>query len=254
MSIEHNNLGQVTGIGGQLEDGFQEMFTFRGHRLQLRGFNLVEWNDDNRRHHELSVKQQFISWDIKQALLWRSETPSIQTNPLQHQHYSLKISSQVKFSNQPNFICSIAAIPRMKVFLAAALDMSFKVFDKTLNQLESIHHDERAILQLEYDQGRDFILSSGATGILVWRLTRDPKVDNGHIMEKLFAFDGCDTWITHMIYEPLSNRVYAIKERSAQVLSVTRREVITTLDNVHEAPINVVCWYERNQFYITGCR
>lgn len=229
----------------QLQDGFQELFTFDEHRLNLRGFGLVEWTEESKRQTDFNMQQTYISWDVKQVLLWKFDF---------RPNHSPKLLHHVKFSNQPNFICAIVNVPRMKVFLAAALDMTFKIFDRNLRLLESIHHEERAILQLELDAEKDIIYSSGANGISVWRLYRNTSVDKAHIMEKLYTFDDCEKWVTHMIYEPRFNRVYAIKERSVQVLSTTRRSVITVLADVHDAPVNVVCWYERNQFYMTGCR
>lgn len=236
-------VGNAADSESQLQDGFQEIFTFDAHKLQLRGIGLVEWDDKNRRS-EFNFTQHFISWDVKQIILWRNEL-SIHVPPV--------VEKQIKFS-QVNFICAIVHVPKMKVFLAAALDMSFKIFDKKLELLESIHHEERAILQLEMDTSKDIIYSSGASGIAVWRLYRNTSVDKAHIMEKMYIIEGCDPWVTHMILETQFNRVYAIKERSVQVLSTTRRNVVTTLSDVHEAPVNVVCWYERNQFYMTGCR
>jgi WD40 repeat protein len=229
----------------QLQDGFQEIFTFKEHRLQLRGFRLVEYWDDVRRKSDFNLQQHYVSWDVKQILLWRHD---FQPNA------SPKLLHQVKFSNQPNFISAIVYVPKLKVFLASALDRSFKIFDKFLKLLESIHHEERAILQLEFDSNKDLIYSSGASGITVWRLYRNISLDKAHIMEKLYSFEDSEKWITNMVFEPQFNRIYAIKERSVQVLSISRRSVITTLVDVHEAPVNVVCWYERNQFYLTGCR
>jgi WD40 repeat protein len=239
----------------QLKDGFQELFIFRGHRLQLRGFNTVEWLEDNIRQTAAANSSSaseyrlryhyYISWDVKQVLLWKHDILSWNSKP--------QLLHSVKFSNQPNFVCAIVHITKMKVFLAAALDMSFKIFDRQLNLLESIHHEERAILQLEYDQSKDLIFSSGANGISVWKLYRNLTLDKSHVMEKLYSFLGCENWITKMIYEPEFDRIYALKERSAQVLSLTRQNVITTLENVHDAPVSAICWYERNQFYLTGC-
>lgn len=237
-------------FSNQLQDGFHEIFTFRGHRLQLRGLKVVEWAEDNRRQSGFYYRQHFLSWDVKQVLLWRQDFLDSQNEPQPHP----VLIHQVRFSNQQNFICAIVHIPRLKVFLAAALDMSFKIFDKTLIQLESIRHDERAILELEYDASKDIIFTSGATGISAWKLYRNSSLDKAHVMEKLYSFKGCTDWVTKMIYEPQFNRIYALKERSAQVLSIPRRSCVTSLEDCHEAPINVVCWYERNQFYITGCR
>jgi hypothetical protein len=230
----------------QLQDGFQELFDFRGHRLQVRGFNTVESLEDTRRVTQFSTVQNYVSWDAKQVLLWSHNSFDPSSRPT--------IISQVKFSNQPNYICAVVHVLKMKVFLAAALDMSFKIFDNHFQLLESIHHDERAILQMEYDSQKDLIFTSGAAGIGAWRLYRNLTADKAHIMEKMYAFAGCDTWITNMLYQPQCNRIYAVKESTVQVISTTRRAVVTELENIHDAPINVVCWYERNQFYLTGCR
>ncbi|RYH28854.1 hypothetical protein EON65_10635 [archaeon] len=233
----------------QLQDGFHEIFTYRGHRLQLRGLNAVEWSDDARRQTGFYYRQHFLSWDVKQVILWRQDFVASQNEPQTHP----VTINHIRFSNQPNFIAAIVHVHKLKVFLAVALDMSFKLFDRQLLLLESIRHDERAILQLEYDASKDLIFTSGATGIFAWRLYRNTSLDKAHVMEKLYGFSGCSDWITKMIYEPQFNRIYALKERTAQVISMSRKAVVTVLEECHEAPINVVCWYERNQFYLTGC-
>lgn len=230
----------------QLQDGFQELFNFKNHRLLIRGFNAVDWLEDTIRQQEYTVKSQFyISWDAKQVILWKHEASN---------GFKPSVVQHIKFSNQPNFICAVVHVTKMKVFLAAALDMSFKVLDRNLNQLESIRHEERAILQMEYDNEKDLIFTSGASGISAWRLYRNLTIDKAIVMEKLYSFEGCDNWISHMIIQPKFNRIFALKERSVQVLSTTRRAVITILEDIHDSPVNTICWYERNQFYITGCR
>ena len=75
----------------------------------------------------------------------------------------MRVINKIAFPN-PNFICSIIFSIKMRVFLAAALDMSFKIYDRKLDLLESIRHDERAILQLKYDAIDDVFLASGASG------------------------------------------------------------------------------------------
>jgi hypothetical protein len=228
----------------QLQDGFHELFTYYGHKLQIKGCSLVERRFDKKQHVESNEKVQFISWDAKQIMVWESDMESLLPRTIH----------RAKFDRQPNFICSIVQVPKMKVFLASALDMTFKIFGRDLLLLESIHHEERAILQMEYDNEKDVIIASGASGISVWRLYRDTALDQAHIMEKLFSFADSHTWVTKMIYEPVHNRIYAIRDRSAQVLSLSRRAVILELRDIHESPLSVVCWYHRNQFYVTGCR
>lgn len=50
------------------------------------------------------------------------------------------------------------------VFLGPALDMTFKIYDASFRLLETIHHDERVILDCEYDDARDILIMSGAAG------------------------------------------------------------------------------------------
>ena len=70
------------------------------------------------------------------------------------------------------FICSVVNIiteHNVPVFLSAALVMSFKVFDYNLKLIESIKHEERAVISLEYDSKKKLLLSSGASGITIWK-------------------------------------------------------------------------------------
>ncbi len=74
------------------------------------------------------------------------------------------------------------------------------------------------------------------------------------MIEKMYSFSGCEGWVSRMIYEPKFGMIYALRDSNVQVLSVLKRAVVTELSSVHEAPVTVVCWYERNQFYLTACR
>lgn len=244
----------------EMVDGFEEAFTFQGHRLNIRGFNTVSTGDSDDSmfttdeskasgdiHRKRHAKEQYISWDTKQLILW--ERKAREKNPI--------ILHTVKFA-QANFICSVVSISKpkikMQVLLAAALDMSFKIYDRHLNLVESIKHEERAILQLICDEKKDIILSSGAAGIAVWRFYKNSIIDTCHIMEKLFVLDGCNHWVSKMIYEPAFDRVYVMNDRSVKVFNLTRHIMQAELVNAHQAPVTAACWYARNQFYLTGCR
>lgn len=248
----------------EVVDGFEEIFTFTGHKLSIRGFNVVTFADDllhdardsddedNQKDSVFIPKrrnylEQYISWDAKHLLLWQRSLS--ESTP--------RIIRVHKFS-QANFICSVASVTNMKlkmqVFLAAALDMSFKIYDRNLTMIESIKHEERAILQLVCDHGKDIILSSGAAGISVWRLYKNSSIDTSHIMEKLFTLDNCSYWVSKMIYEPAFDRIYVMKERSVIVYNLSRQSIQAEIMNAHQAPVTTACWYSRNQFYLTGCR
>ena len=224
-------------------DGFHDLFRFKEHRLQVRGFNLLDLDDG--KESEFNTRHHILSWDNKQVYLWQNDTKD--SKP--------RVMHQIRSSSsQSCCLCSIVLVSKMKVFLGAALDMTFKIYDKKLNLLEVIRHEERAILHLEYDAPRDLIISAGACGVGVWRLYRHTSLDSAHIVEKLYTFEGCSHWVSKVIYEPQSDRIYAIQDSSVQVLTFARRGVAAELNDIHDSPVNVACWYNRNQFYITGCR
>ena len=240
----------------ELIDGFQELFSFRQHNLVIKGFHLIVWSNTATSDEEHSanlysmrrhLKQHYISWDAKQLLLWeRNQRESL-----------LRVVNTVKFP-LPNFIFSVIPVskPKMKiqVILAAALDMSFKIYDRNLNLLESIKHEERAILQLIFDQKKDIILSSGASGISVWKLYKMSVIDTNHIIEKLFTFESCNYWVSKMIYEPSFERIYVMNDRNVKVFNLSKQTLQAELTNAHQAPVTAICWFARNQFYVTGCR
>lgn len=227
-----------------LQDGFHEVFTFRGHKLSITGVNPVDISDDFL-FGDSARKQTFISWDAKHIILWEKKL-SNDTSP--------KIIKKLEFLNKaPNYICAIIYIPKMKVFLVAALDMTFQIYDKQLSLMETIHHDERAILNMEYLPERGLIAISGASGLSLWRMYKGQSIDSSLIMEKTTTLRECQGWINRVIVEQKSKRLYAIQDSSVTVFNYMNHKVLARLEKIHDAPITRTCWYDRSQFYITGC-
>lgn len=121
-----------------LEDGFSAFSRFEGHKLPVKGIFQVD---------ESSIANpvdQFITWDMKQTLFWKVDRTT----------GAARTIKQVKFSSErQNFIVAITYMPKMRMFLFAAEDLSFKMFDKELNLVESIRHQERHIAAMEYIDG-----------------------------------------------------------------------------------------------------
>jgi hypothetical protein len=94
-----------------LRDGFQEVFDFRRHRMQLRGVHVIEEPDDNSsKTSDYNLRpQSFISWDVKKVYLWETRL----------KHPEPVVLEQAKFSNQPNFLRAMVLVSKMKVFVAA---------------------------------------------------------------------------------------------------------------------------------------
>lgn len=56
------NSRAVSSDDSQLQDGFQEIFNFNEHRLQLRGLNVLEGYEEGRRHSDYSLIQYYIRY------------------------------------------------------------------------------------------------------------------------------------------------------------------------------------------------
>lgn len=209
---------------------------FRGHKRSVRGFRLITYNDEQR--HRNRKREVLLSWDVKGILLWDGETTF----------------KQLKFpKSQQNFINSMIFIPKLKILFAAALDMTFRMYDLNFKLLESIHHDERVVVHCEYDAAKDFIIIAGATGVSVWKIYRCTGTSMTHVMERMYCFAGLNEWVTRFVYEPQHRRAYALCEQSVYILNFRTRSVETTLRDIHDAPVTCCLWYLKDQFYITAC-
>lgn len=185
-----------------LQDGFQEIFSFRGHKIQVKGVISYELQDDYF-VSEANRKQLFLSWDARHIIIW--EKRLARSPP--------KLLKKLEFQNKPaNYIGAVLYVPKLKVFIAAALDMSFLIYDKNLNLLESIHHGERAILRMEYIADKALILLCGASGLSIWRIYRGNTLSSSLVMEKMKSLSECVGWISHMIYDKATSKLYAIAE------------------------------------------
>jgi WD40 repeat protein len=150
------------------------------------------------------------------------------------------------------YILSIVYVHSLKVFVAAAADLSFKIFDLQLHLIESIRHEERTITALEYDDSKGALLIASAEGVSFWRIYRNIDY-NCHVLERLFRFAEANSWVSRFICAFQDDKVYAVIDTSVQVLSIDQRKMVTLLRDIHFAQITAVSWYSRSKCYITGC-
>jgi hypothetical protein len=145
-----------------IRDSFQEVLSFTGSTtLSIKSMHMCEVDKDKRVHkaylegdrgENIKSKKlfQFITLDVKTITLWIFDPSRI--------NHKTHILNSYKFSNQQRFISSVIYIKKLKIIVAAALDMTFKIFDQGLKLIESIHHSERAIITIECDQDLGKIL------------------------------------------------------------------------------------------------
>ena len=225
-----------------LEDGFSEFAIYEGHKLPVKGIVQVD---------EPSLANpidQFITWDMKQTHFWKVERASGQVRP----HKVLKFSSE-----RPHFVVAVTYIHKMHMFLFATEDLAFKLYDRELNLIESIRHQERHIAALDYLAKDDCVVISGARGVSVWKVYRKivSSSQSSYVFEKLFAFTELSlVWVSKISYETSSNFIYAFVENSVFTLSLEYRRVAHRLDHIHDTPVTACIWYARSQMFLTGCQ
>lgn len=215
----------------ELCDGFKEVLVFRGHHLRLRAV-VDGFVSASTEKHPL-----FLSVDPRRLLLWSDR------------------GVVARFGFPPlirEFVVSVVYLHGLRVFLAAAADMSFKVFDTQLRLVESIRHEERTITSLGYDEQEGVLVVASAEGVSLWRVYRN-VVYSCHVIERLFRFTDCSQWVSRLICDFRANRLYALVDRSVYVLGVRERAVLTLMQDVHDCPVTQVVWIARSRSYLTGC-
>jgi WD40 repeat protein len=233
--------------GSNLSDGFEEVFNLKHHHSEVKGLKVVEVMEENA--YIQDRKDTYVSWDIGGVALWERPHAGHRATP--------KVTRQVRFpKTSPGFITSIVYVKQLSLFVAAALDMSFKLYNRRLELIETISHEERAILAMEYDESRRIIVMAGATGVTMWRLYRTTTVSMEYVIERVYKFDAslAGLWISRIsLDQNASGQVYAFSDKSVYVLDLDKRKCIYHLENIHESTLTSICWYERSQFYMTGC-
>jgi hypothetical protein len=113
--------------------------------------------------------------------------------------------------------------------------MTFKVFDLHLKLIESIRHEERTVTVLKYDEVDSILLVAGAGGVSAWRVFKNLSY-NCHVVERIFRFSQCTTWVTQLITELRQDKVYAIVETSVYVLSVKTQRLVAFMQVMCSIP------------------
>ena len=241
----------------EIKDGFAEIFDFHEHKSQLKGLHMIDAEYDQAKSILYGGSKSilmFYSWDNKCVLLWQynncSDEELVSSGIMDR---GPTVINKLKFP-QDGYISAIIYISKLRLFLATALDMTFRLYDRKFNLVEVIKHEERVILTLEYDAELNLIIAAGASGISLWKLYRNVSIHLSHCIEKLFTFTGIgNDWASKIIFEQKFDNIYLIGNTSVTVLGLRRRRIVAKLENIHECPVTKACWYPRSQFYLTSC-
>ena len=228
-----------------LEDGFHELSCYSGHNLPVLGLVLSD-ESSHTLHSAVQSIDQFLTWDMKKVHIWKLDRIS-------NEPKTIKV---IKFTKEKShFIVAVAYISRHRMYVLSTADFCFKLYDRDLNLLESIQHEERAVLSLEYVDDLDVLVISGVKGVSIWKINRKLSDQQTYfIFEKQFSFSELyNVWVKKLVYEVTSRYIYAFVDRSVYVLSCSRKQIIHKLENIHDDPVTACIWYSRSQIFLTGC-
>eukprot|EP00946_MAST-07B_sp_MAST-7B-sp1_P003382 g3382.t1 len=123
--------------------------------------------------------------------------------------------------DRDNFIRAILPIPPLRVFVAAALDMTFKVYDSSLSRIGQFNvkagkEDVRAVLTLHYDENNNEILTGGLSGCQRWRLVGDRfRGFRMNLLQTLPRSEG--KWIDRMTIATVSKLLFCCHNNNVSV-------------------------------------
>ena len=184
--------------------------------------------------------------------------------------------------DRDNYIRVIVSIPSLRIFIAAALDMSFKVYDNNLLRIGQCDvkvdkEDIRAVLAMKYDKDNKEIITGGLSGCQRWRLDGDRF--RGFQLVHLQTLElSAGKWIDYMCLASASKlifcchgcnvSVYQFEEFSSSdshfdsnmllTSSVTENKksrqavLVKILENIHEHKITGCLFQEENNYLITA--
>jgi len=229
-----------------LSDGFRQVFQFSGHKMTVRGMYCLEVVEE--KEFGLDRRDTYLSWDYMAAYVWIRDHQTTRPPRILH---TLKFPTGSK-----GFISAVTWVTKLRVFLTSALDMTFKVYDKSFNLIESIRHEERSLGSLQTyfgADGQEYIVAASATGVSLWRMYRNSPskqytVERLHIFEELRG-----EWVTKIELDKARGYLNAFSGTSVFVLNLARRSLVHRLERIHDNNLTVLVWYARSQFYLTAC-
>jgi hypothetical protein len=220
-----------------IRDGFEEICTYSDHQLKLKGLIPVEVFD---RSTQSVTKpfDHFISWDARMIRIWMCSRDTGDVETVR--------TSRSNGTCTNSLTNAITYVSRQKCFLVSCADQSMKIYDRSFKLLESIKHNEGAILNMQQvDEHNSDILMSGARGVSNWALSKKLSAHNFEL-EKKYTFSGTTAlWVSKFQYDTSTKCLYALVETAVYILSLESQGVVEVVDSVHTAPITCCLWYQR---------
>ncbi|CAM9318987.1 unnamed protein product, partial [Hapterophycus canaliculatus] len=166
----------------------------------------------------------------------------------------------VKMTNSEHMINALTFVPPLNVVVAASED-TLIVFDgRTMRCLATLSTSKKVLLQLEYNQARDEIISGGSDGCFVWKLAAI-SCELSSLDAVLFdltllhGFKGSSSWAGHMVWDETSQVILTIDGMRVKTFDATTTKTtkVHTIKKAHESPVTVGLWIHESENIVTGC-
>ena len=242
------------------KDGFDFIFEYKAHfgNTVKAFFPTVLIDGPTGARREAGLHLAFLSLDRTGFNYW--ETFSSENT--KHQSYQWappETKRRVAFKRrQAEFIQSIAYLPNKGMYIGAGLDMMTHLYDRNLNYIAALPTGERVIRHIVYNPKLDEIIIAGSDGCKAWRLSRE--YSEGRSVFELTVvrsysdqIDSESHWVTHIEFDCDAQRVILIEENRVACINCLNGELMSLLQNIHEAPVTGAVWYHRSQYFITCC-
>ncbi len=241
------------------KDGFEFIFEYSAHfGNTIKSFFPTAVMEVNNVLTGKDFQLAFISLDKTGFNYW--ETVSDRNNAQVAVNWERpKTVKRVAFKRRQNeFIQSLCYIPKHGMYIGAGLDMLAHMYDKYLNYITSLPTGERVIRHIIYNPNLDEVIIAGSGGCKSWKLERvysngtfifDLKVVRQYTKEAA----GESNWVSNVEFDNDSQRLILIADDKVSCINCANGELMSLLQNIHDAPITGCVWYNRSQYFITSC-
>ena len=222
----------------EVRDGFQASFEFTGHNCPIKS---VVANPD---------RQHFASLDERSIRVWGPQRPG-------REYEKVAFPPQ-----QANFIQALCYVPRKRIYIAAALDMSIKVYDTSFTLKGSVPLRQRAVLCVAFNPEREELLTAGVDGCSVWKW-EESRTKLWNPATKSFATayalvpvrhlaEVRGRWVGRLELDWQAGRLFAITGASVFVFCTTTGKCLDKLEDIHEQAVTGCLYYDPSHYLVTS--
>lgn len=140
--------------------------------------------------------------------------------------------------SERGFLSRVIYVPSVRLYFAAALDMTVKVYDSDFQLQQSVPSGQRSVLCLSFDAPSKELISAGIDGVKIWKFNRSHLRNNGRrgpmkaedycLVERLRIDNFKQTLVSRSKLKEDARRAERENEFSTELMSQTSLERLRT--------------------------